>query len=135
MDITLNPDMVRPTKYNLLDPDEVRKVASNLGSFEEIASLLGVSPKTLLKAREERPEIAMAIDEARARVGAAVANRLVESALDGSVEAAKFLLERRFQWIKLTQNQVELSGKPNMPTISITLQGPGSELLNEKVIN
>lgn len=128
MEITLSANMVRPCKYDKLDPDEVRQVASSLGSFEEIASLLGISPKTLLKAREERPEIAIAIDEARARVGAAVANKLVESALDGSVEAAKFLLERRFQWIKRTQNELELSGKAAMPQIQITLQAPSDSI-------
>lgn len=133
MDIVLDTDMARPTKYDRLNLDMVREAATSLGSMEEIAALLKISPRTLLKARDADPEVDQAIAEARAAVGAKLANKMVEMALDGSVEASKFLLERRFSWIKRTQNELEVNAKAG-PQIQIHLT-QAAPLPDEKVLN
>lgn len=86
--------------------------------MEDIAAALKMAPRTFLKARDDDPNLDLIIAEARAETGQQVADKLVAAALDGSVEAAKFILERKFRWLKETR--IEHSGEAG-PSIKIML--------------
>lgn len=111
--------MARPTKFNKLNPEKIRAAAAACSSNADIAATLRVDEKTLRKAIENDPEIQEIIDAARAETGIEVANKLIESAKEGQVECMKFLLERKFRWLK--ESKIEHSGEA-APCIRITLQ-------------
>lgn len=110
--------MARPTKFDRLNHEKIRAAAAACSSNADIAASLKVDEKTLRKAIENDPEIQEIIDAARAETGIAVANRLIESAKEGQVECMKFLLERKFRWLKETK--VEHAGDA-VPSICIKL--------------
>jgi hypothetical protein len=84
-------------------------------THDQIAAIVGISDETLRK--YYRPEL----DLGRSKTVARVADRLVEVAEAGDVQAQKFFLSARGGWSE--KQQLEHSGKDGQP-ISFTWLPP-----------
>ncbi len=118
--------MARPTKHDKINLDRLREAAASCGSLEDIAAALRLSVRTFFTARENDPEIDEIIAEARQETHQLIANKLIDAAKNGSVEAAKFLLERKFAWHKVSKQELEFGGKA-APSICIKLTTASGE--------
>ena len=76
-----------------IDLAKVEALASRLLSKEQIAISLGISERTLYTNQKESAEFAEAIKRGREKGVATIANKLVESAIDGNTTAQIFILK------------------------------------------
>ena len=76
-----------------IDLAKVEALASRLLSKEQIAISLGISEKTLYNRQNEFAEFTEAIKRGREKGVATIANKLVESAIDGNTTAQIFILK------------------------------------------
>ena len=97
-----------PQKKIEIDLKKVDRLAARGLSFEQIATALGISDKTLLKRRRENSEVSEAIKRGKERGIAQVANKLFDQALAGNTTAMIFYLKTQAGWKET--NRQELTG-------------------------
>ena len=97
-----------PQKKIEIDLKKVELLAARGLSFEQIATALGISDKTLLKRRRENSEVSEAIKRGKERGIAQVANKLFDQALAGNTTAMIFYLKTQAGWKET--NRQELTG-------------------------
>ena len=76
-----------------IDLAKVEALASRLLSKEQIAISLGIGTTTLYSRQKENVEFEEAIKRGREKGVATIANKLVESAIDGNTTAQIFILK------------------------------------------
>lgn len=76
-----------------IDLSKVEALASRLLSKEQIAISLGIGTTTLYSRQKENVEFEEAIKRGREKGVATIANKLVESAIDGNITAQIFILK------------------------------------------
>jgi hypothetical protein len=81
-----------------IDLTRVENYAARGMTFEQIASALGISEKTLRTRRREFAEFADAIQRGRSRGVANVTGRLMEAINKGDVRAMNLYLKCQAQW-------------------------------------
>ena len=95
----------------------VEKAAANGCTVAQIASALEVSPQTLRRWREERPEIKAAFDAGRQAEHDSLVGALFGQAIKGNVTASIFLLKSRHGYVE------GASATPNTVSINFVLPG------------
>ena len=93
-----------------IDLAKVEALASRLLSKEQIAISLGISERTLYTNQKESAEFAAAIKRGREKGVATVANKLVESAIEGNTTAQIFILKTHGGQEWKDRQDVNLSG-------------------------
>lgn len=78
---------------------EVERLAGLGLNWKQIAGALSISEDTLMRRRNECPEIEEAFHRGRASTIAAVASKVVEQAMQGDMAAAKLYLNSVGQWV------------------------------------
>lgn len=96
-----------------IDLDQVEAHAARGLNLEDIAYCMGFSPRTLHANIKEDAEVAAAIARGRATGQKVIASALFKAAQAGHIEAAKFYLARRCNWVEKTET--EISGKDGKP--------------------
>ena len=76
-----------------IDLAKVEALASRLLSKEQICISLGISESTLYRNQREKTELTEAIKRGREKGVATIANKLVESAIEGNTTAQIFILK------------------------------------------
>lgn len=102
-----------------IDLAKVEALASKLLSKEQIAISLGISERTLYTNQKESAEFAEAIKRGREKGVAAVANKLVESAMDGNTTAQIFVLKTHGGPDWKDRQDVNLSGEVTVKAKSL----------------
>lgn len=94
-----------------IDLAKVEALASRLLSKEQIAISLGISEKTLYNRQNEFTEFTEAIKRGREKGVATIANKLVESAIDGNTTAQIFILKTHGGQEWKDKQDINLSGE------------------------
>lgn len=94
-----------------IDLAKVEALASRLLSKEQIAISLGISERTLYTNQKESAEFAEAIKRGREKGVATIANKLVESAIDGNTTAQIFILKTHGGQEWKDKQDINLSGE------------------------
>lgn len=102
-----------------IDLAKVEALASRLLTKEQIAISLGISERTLYTNQKESAEFAEAIKRGREKGVAAVANKLVESAMDGNTTAQIFVLKTHGGPDWKDRQDVNLSGEVTVKAKSL----------------
>ncbi len=115
------------SKYFRIDiPLDVVEKLAGLGlNWRQISGALSISEDTLKRRRDENPEIEAAFHRGRANTITAVANAVVERALNGDVQAQKLYLNSVAGWTK----RVEVETKAP-PVLNLILSSGSSALPN-----
>lgn len=102
-----------------IDLAKVEELASKLLSKEQIAISLGISERTLYTNQKESAEFAEAIKRGREKGVATVANKLVESAIEGNTTAQIFILKTHGGQDWKDKQDVNLTGEVLVKTKSL----------------
>ena len=102
-----------------IDLAKVEELASRLLSKEQIAISLGISTATLYNRQLEDVEFLEAIKRGRQKGVAMVANKLVESAMDGNTTAQIFVLKTHGGPDWKDRQDVNLTGEVLVKTKSL----------------
>lgn len=102
-----------------IDLAKVEELASRLLSKEQIAISLGISERTLYTNQKESADFAEAIKRGRERGVATVANKLVESAIEGNTTAQIFILKTHGGQDWKDKQDVNLTGEVLVKTKSL----------------
>ena len=102
-----------------IDLAKVEALASRLLSKEQIAISLGISERTLYTNQKESAEFAEAIKRGREKGVATVANKLVESAIEGNTTAQIFILKTHGGQDWKDKQDVNLSGEVTVKAKSL----------------
>lgn len=102
-----------------IDLAKVEALASRLLTKEQIAISLGISTDTLYSRQRESPDFLDAIKRGREKGVAAVANKLVESAMDGNTTAQIFVLKTHGGPDWKDRQDVNLSGEVTVKAKSL----------------
>ena len=102
-----------------IDLAKVEALASRLLSKEQIAISLGISERTLYTNQKESAEFAEAIKRGREKGVATVANKLVESAIEGNTTAQIFILKTHGGQDWKDKQDVNLTGEVLVKTKSL----------------
>lgn len=102
-----------------IDLAKVEELASRLLSKEQIAISLGISTATLYNRQLEDVEFLEAIKRGRQKGVAMVANKLVESAMDGNTTAQIFVLKTHGGPDWKDRQDVNLSGEVTVKAKSL----------------
>jgi hypothetical protein len=102
-----------------IDLAKVEALASRLLSKEQIAISLGISERTLYTNQKESAEFAEAIKRGREKGVATVANKLVESAIEGNTTAQIFILKTHGGQDWKDKQDVSLTGEVLVKTKSL----------------
>ena len=94
-----------------IDLAKVEALASRLLSKEQIAISLGIGTTTLYSRQKENVEFEEAIKRGREKGVATIANKLVESAIDGNTTAQIFILKTHGGQEWKDKQDINLSGK------------------------
>jgi hypothetical protein len=87
--------MGRPTEYRPECCEEIKQLASLGCTVEQMATLFGVTTKTIYNWTEKHPEFLHAINLVKLQIDAEVANSLYRQAESGNVTAQIFWLKNR----------------------------------------
>lgn len=105
--------------YKKIDLAEVERLAASGLTQHQIGAALGISRRTIARRLTEDEEFADAYEKGRAGLCEEVANLLLDNARNGSVDACKFILDRRCDWQKNTKQELTVTPGPsiqiNMP--------------------
>lgn len=102
-----------------IDLAKVEELASRLLSKEQIAISLGISERTLYTNQKESADFAEAIKRGREKGVATVANKLVESAIEGNTTAQIFILKTHGGQDWKDKQDVNLTGEVLVKTKSL----------------
>lgn len=102
-----------------IDLAKVEALASRLLTKEQICISLGISESTLYRNQRETAELTAAIKRGREKGVAAVANKLVESAMDGNTTAQIFVLKTHGGPDWKDRQDVNLSGEVTVKAKSL----------------
>ena len=102
-----------------IDLAKVEALASRLLSKEQIAISLGISERTLYTNQKRSAEFAEAIKRGREKGVATVANKLVESAIEGNTTAQIFILKTHGGQDWKDKQDVNLTGEVLVKTKSL----------------
>ena len=94
-----------------IDLAKVEALASRLLSKEQICISLGISESTLYRNQREKTELTEAIKRGREKGVATIANKLVESAIDGNTTAQIFILKTHGGQEWKDKQDINLSGE------------------------
>lgn len=94
-----------------IDLAKVEALASRLLSKEQIAISLGIGTTTLYARQKENVEFEEAIKRGREKGVATIANKLVESAIDGNTTAQIFILKTHGGQEWKDKQDINLSGE------------------------
>lgn len=94
-----------------IDLAKVEALASRLLSKEQIAISLGIGTTTLYSRQKENVEFEEAIKRGREKGVATIANKLVESAIDGNTTAQIFILKTHGGQEWKDKQDINLSGE------------------------
>ena len=94
-----------------IDLAKVEALASRLLTKEQIAISLGISVDTLYSRQRENQEFQDAIKRGREKGVATIANKLVESAIDGNTTAQIFILKTHGGQEWKDKQDINLSGE------------------------
>lgn len=94
-----------------IDLAKVEALASRLLSKEQIAISLGIGTTTLYARQKESVEFEEAIKRGREKGVATIANKLVESAIDGNTTAQIFILKTHGGQEWKDKQDINLSGE------------------------
>ena len=104
----------RPFKMDQLNLDQVEVIASLGLTDEEIAVILGISPRTL-NYWKKNPEFLQALKRGKLKADFQVTKKLYENAKNGDNTAIIFWLKNRRPDLWRDRAQVELSGQVGTP--------------------
>lgn len=102
-----------------IDLAKVEALASRLLTKEQICISLGISETTLYKNQRENADFAYAIKRGREKGVATVANKLVESAIEGNTTAQIFILKTHGGQDWKDKQDVNLTGEVLVKTKSL----------------
>lgn len=102
-----------------IDLAKVEALASRLLTKEQIAISLGISVDTLYSRQREDPDFQDAIKRGREKGVATVANKLVESAIEGNTTAQIFILKTHGGQDWKDKQDVNLTGEVLVKTKSL----------------
>lgn len=94
-----------------IDLAKVEALASRLLTKEQICISLGISESTLYRNQREKTELTEAIKRGREKGVATIANKLVESAIDGNTTAQIFILKTHGGQEWKDKQDINLSGE------------------------
>lgn len=104
----------RPAKIEKIDLRQVESLASLGLTDEEIAVILGISPRTL-NYWKKHPEFLQALKRGKLKADFQVTKKLYENAMNGDNTAIIFWLKNRRPDLWRDRAQVELSGQVGTP--------------------
>lgn len=110
------------------DYSKVTELASLGLTQAQIATGLGIGKRTVSRRLSDDDKFASAYEAGAVRLTVQMSNILIEAALNGDIDAAKFILDRKCGWNKNIKSNVDLN--LSAPTLKIILNGefPGETI-------
>lgn len=115
-----------PDKPIEFDLDKVRALAAKGLNNKQIASAIGCSERTIQRRLAEDEDFAAAVAQGQALLCVEVGNLLLDAARNGSVDAMKFIADRKAGWTKQTKTEVEVSAAPSLQIVFAPTPGVGN---------